>query len=89
MLYMTDQIIKSDPFWLNDFTILIEKNRLIEFFPTEDMSINEKLNAITRLMFYISLVLNKRFQMLSCTGYGCCCICILKLLYLLRFPHLL
>lgn len=57
MLYMTDQIIKSDPFWLNDFTILIEKNRLIEFFPTEDMSINEKLNAITRLMFYISLVL--------------------------------
>ena len=41
MLYMTDQIIKSDPFWLNDFTILIEKNRLIEFFPTEDMSINE------------------------------------------------
>ena len=54
---MTDQIIKSDPFWLNDFTILIEKNRLIEFFPTEDMSINEKLNAITRLMFYISLVL--------------------------------
>lgn len=54
---MTNQIIKSDPFWLNDFKILIEKTRLVEFFPTDDMSINEKLNAITRLMFYISIVL--------------------------------
>ena len=54
---MSNQIIKSDPFWLNDFKILIERTRLVEFFPTDDMSINEKLNAITRLMFYISIVL--------------------------------
>ena len=54
---MSQQIVKSDPFWLNDFKILIEKSRLIEFFPTNDMTISEKLNAITRLMFYISIVL--------------------------------
>ena len=54
---MSQQIVKSDPFWLNDFKILIEKSRLIEFFPTNDMTISEKLNAITRLMFYISVVL--------------------------------
>ena len=54
---MSQQIVKSDPFWLNDFKILIEKSRLIEFFPTYDMTISEKLNAITRLMFYISIVL--------------------------------
>tara|TARA_Y100000389_G_scaffold27557_1_gene23648 strand:- start:5552 stop:6223 length:672 start_codon:yes stop_codon:yes gene_type:complete len=54
---MSSQIIKSDPFWLNDFTILIQKSRLVEFFPTDDMTLNEKMNATTRLMFYISIVL--------------------------------
>ena len=46
-----------DTFWLNDISILFVGNRLIEFYPTTDMSKYEKMNAITRLSIYISILL--------------------------------
>ncbi len=46
-----------DPFWSQDITILYHPQRLIEFFPTKDMSPSEKLNAIARLAIYVSLLL--------------------------------
>ena len=51
-----------DKFWFEDPTILIKKDRLIEFFPTEKMHYKEKLNAIVRLSIYSSLIiyLNKK-----------------------------
>lgn len=47
----------SDPFWFEKISILFEKNKLIEFFPTYQMTLVEKLNAITRLGIYLGLVL--------------------------------
>ena len=41
-------------FWFEDYTILFKKNKLGEFFPTSNMSLYEKLNAIVRCAFYIS-----------------------------------
>ena len=46
-----------DDFWFTNFRILIEKNRLTEFFPNYDMTLNEKLNAITRLSIYLGIIL--------------------------------
>ena len=46
-----------DDFWLSNFKILIEKSRLTEFFPNYDMTLNEKLNAITRLSIYLGIIL--------------------------------
>lgn len=46
----------SDPFWFNDFKILFDKDRLIEFFPTKDQNHAEQLNAIVRLALYISII---------------------------------
>ena len=53
-----DSVIKqSDNFWFNDPEILINKERLLEFFPNADMTLNEKLNSFIRLSVYISLFL--------------------------------
>jgi len=49
--------IKSDPFWYNDIGILIHPDRLTEFFPIGDHTLEEKFNALVRLSLYISLVL--------------------------------
>jgi hypothetical protein len=46
-----------DPFWYNDITILWNKNRLTEFFPTKDQALEEKFNAIVRLSIYCFIVL--------------------------------
>lgn len=47
----------EDPFWKQDYTILYHKSRLIEFVPTPDMKLNEKLNALTRLAIYSGILL--------------------------------
>jgi hypothetical protein len=47
----------SDPFWFDDFRILYDKDRLIEFFPLQSHTFNEKLNAIVRCAIYISVLI--------------------------------
>ena len=42
-------------FWINEPTILLNKNQL-QFWPTECMNMNEKLNSITRLVILLCLV---------------------------------
>ena len=46
-----------DKFWMDEPNIIIQKNRLTEFFPTVKMSLAEKLNAILRLCIYIAIIL--------------------------------
>ena len=52
----------SDPFWVNDPRILINSDRLTEIYPSIDMSINERVNAVTRfvLLCGITIVFVKR-----------------------------
>ena len=50
-------INEEDPLWYNDISILFVYNRLTEFFPSSDMTIEEQLNSIVRLCLYISFVL--------------------------------
>jgi hypothetical protein len=47
----------SDPFWKDDLTILFDKQRLVEYIPTSDMTIKEKLNALTRMSIYLGILL--------------------------------
>ena len=46
----------SDQFWYEDPMILINKNRLSEFFPHDDMTLYEKLNSIVRFSIYFALL---------------------------------
>ena len=68
MVYETKNIkIKTDEFWFNDCSIIFDKERLIEFVPTNDMSNNEKLNALLRFSIIVTFVLflkNKNYNLL-------------------------
>jgi len=43
-------------FWLNDPTILLKQEDITQIWPSQEMSSNEKLNAITRLVLILSLL---------------------------------
>jgi len=47
----------SDPFWFNDIYIIIREDRLTEFFPTKDQTLEERFNALVRLSLYSSIIL--------------------------------
>ncbi len=75
-------------FWFDDPWILISKDRLIEFVPTADMTLNERLNAISRLALYtgtLLMLIYKNFNMFYIA------LITLTLLYLIRehFPDFL
>ena len=46
----------SDVFWLNDPTILLDKNYISEIWPSAKLTFEQKLNAITRLILLITVI---------------------------------
>tara|TARA_Y100000389_G_C17423044_1_gene497885 strand:- start:858 stop:1499 length:642 start_codon:yes stop_codon:yes gene_type:complete len=55
----------DDPFWVNEPNILFRPDRLIEIYPTIDMTPNERVNSISRFILVcgIAIVLAKRENM--------------------------
>jgi hypothetical protein len=45
--------MEGDNFWGDEITILFDKNRSVEFYPSQDMTKNEKLNSIARFSIYL------------------------------------
>ena len=43
-------------FWINEPTILFNKDYIFELWPTNDMCYEQKLNAITRLIIFITIL---------------------------------
>tara|TARA_B110000967_G_scaffold209538_1_gene266142 strand:- start:3142 stop:3927 length:786 start_codon:yes stop_codon:yes gene_type:complete len=75
---------KDIPFWYENPNILFVQNYILEFFPTEEMTYNQKLNAITRtiiLLFIIYFSFTKSFKSFIYT-----CITIFTI-YLLYYYH--
>lgn len=50
-------VIKTDPIWFKNFYILLKSDRLIEFFPNQMQTLEERINTVVRLGIYASLVL--------------------------------
>ena len=46
----------TNQFWVNEPTILFNKENILELWPTSDMSYEEKLNAISRLIILVTIV---------------------------------
>jgi hypothetical protein len=44
------------PFWSENPNVLFHKDHVLEFFPTEDMNLSQKLNALSRLVFILTIV---------------------------------
>ena len=42
--------------WINDTTILFNKNYIIDLWPTQNMCYEQKVNAITRFIIFISIL---------------------------------
>jgi len=51
------EVQQDDKFWFEDPWILIKENRLVEFIPLSDHTIEEGLNSIVRFSFYIAILL--------------------------------
>jgi hypothetical protein len=58
IIYIPPTKFVNDPLWVNDFTILLKKEKLAQFFPTKFQTNEERLNSIVRLGLYTSLILS-------------------------------
>ncbi len=47
----------DDAFWLENWKVLFNTQRLDEFFPNNKMSLSEQLNSVVRLTIYLGLLL--------------------------------
>lgn len=47
---------KSIPFWSDNPNILLHKEYIFEFFPTEDMTLEQKLNSVSRLVILLTIL---------------------------------
>ncbi len=47
----------SDNYWFDNAEVLFQKNRLSEFFPHDDMTMAEKMNAIVRFAIYFTVIM--------------------------------
>ncbi len=45
--------MQSDNFWIDNIDILFRKDKLLQVFPNKDMTLNEKLNSISKLAIYV------------------------------------
>jgi Family of unknown function (DUF5762) len=46
----------TTPFWFNDPTILLNKNNMFQLWPTQNMTFEAKLNAISRVVVLLSIL---------------------------------
>jgi hypothetical protein len=79
----------TSPFWYNDPTILINKENITQLWPTNKMSFEEKLNAITRivmLMTFLGFLFTKNTNLLI---IGLVTLGIIFSLYKLRKQHII
>jgi len=70
------------PFWAEDPNIILSQKYVFDLFPVEKMSLNEKLNAITRtilLLTIIGFVYSKSFRLLIISAIMIFCIYLLHL----------
>jgi hypothetical protein len=91
---MSPNILEDDPFWGDQPNVLLHTGRLIEFFPTRDQTVQERLNAISRLVLYIGVcmsVVQGKLTPLQLSGLGLAAIYVMwrnqSLLSLEGFDH--
>ena len=63
----------KDLFWSNNFHVLIDDKKFSEIVPTNSMSLEERLNAISRFLIYtgtLLMIIYKNFNMIYITLIG-------------------
>ena len=77
---------KDIPFWTENPNILLNPAHITELFPSEDMSYTQKLNAITRLVFLLTVVVYLLTHTFRSIVFG---ILSLFAIYLVHYYHFL
>jgi hypothetical protein len=54
---LSQEEFSNDPFWTENYKILFYNDKLSKFFPTINMTLIEKLNAVFRMSIYMSILL--------------------------------
>lgn len=78
-------LMSVNTFWINDPTILFNSNYIFELFPKEYMSKEQKLNAITRLVFILTILGYLITQNIKMFFTGVITIGVIILLYKINF----
>lgn len=52
-----NRFINHDAFWISNPKVLFNKNNFYQIIPTDQMNLNEKLNALTRLFIYLFIIM--------------------------------
>jgi hypothetical protein len=68
-------------YWLEDPKILFDKENLIELWPTSNMTYIEKMNALCRLIVFLTIIGLIIFRSLNILIIGLIVLCILTFLY--------
>jgi hypothetical protein len=77
----TPRLEQSDPFFMDDVSVIVSPQRITEFFPTQDMTIEERMNALARLTIYSTLALSLYRNSVRPMHYGAVLIVVLVLLW--------
>jgi hypothetical protein len=56
IIYPKEDTVAQIPFWSSDPNILLNKDYIFEFFPTETMTYEQKMNAVSRLVILLTIV---------------------------------
>lgn len=72
------------PFWFNDPTILFNKNYLTQIWPSNNMVFEEKMNAISRLIIFLTILGLFITRNISILIIGLLTLCILVTIYKMR-----
>lgn len=72
------------PFWINEPTILFKKEYILELWPTNNMSYEQKLNAITRLIVIITILGFLYTQSIRLLVIGVITLALIYLMYSMR-----
>ena len=51
-----DGFSNKTPLWIDDPSVFFDKNKLLEIWPSENMSRTQKINAISRLVLYLTFL---------------------------------
>jgi len=72
---------RNDPFWFEQISILYSQDRFTEFFPSTDMNLHEKMNAIVRFSFYFGVTLAVIYKEHNYLGIPICVMILSYIIY--------
>ena len=78
----------TTPVWLNDPRILLRKDKIMEIWPSQDMTAEEKVNAVSRLVIILVIIGFLLTLKVNIFVLGAATLGIVYLLYFLLRCHL-